>query len=123
MAVHSGTPLATVNGVGPWNDNGDEKLHFFLQYEASNGTYVWEEQDLGGYLRYQPRDGESVMLAYGHYTDEQYRQMEAQVPPPISRIAHMAHTTSASATSGATGSGTDLSTTSGTASNSTSAGP
>ena len=87
MQVRAGTPLSTTNPTGPWQVAGDARLRLFVQERNATGAWAWAEHDVVPYLGYQLRDGDAMVLAFGHYSDEAIRQMEDAIPPPVSRQA------------------------------------
>jgi len=113
VAVDPNTPLAKANPGGPWNDNGNHTLHFFLESKDGSGQWVWSEKNFRDYEHYQMHDGESIMLAFGHYSDAQIKDMQSQVPSPSSRVLTpvTSSTTSASSATTATNSTASSSTT------------
>ncbi len=78
------SPLAAANAayVGPYVNDGNQTLHFFLQTEQDSGQWEWSERNFGEYLHYQLKDGESMLLAFGHYSPEQIEAMKQVIPRP-----------------------------------------
>lgn len=72
---------AQVDQDGTWTASGNETLHVYIQDEDG----AWSESKYSSWKNKQLPDGYSILMAFGSYTDEQIEQMQASIPPPISR--------------------------------------
>lgn len=91
--------------AGDWSNHGNQTVRIFWQSQDASKQWVWGEVKPSSYLHTQPKDGESFLVTYGHYTDAQVQSMESQIVAPISRAAPPAPTATATlaATTNTTG--------------------
>lgn len=71
------------NSTGIWLGSADHPLRTWIQ--GANGT--WTERAAASILEYQLKDGESLLVSLGNYTDAQVAAMQASVPVPLGRPA------------------------------------
>jgi hypothetical protein len=72
---------AQVGQSGTWEAEGNQTLHLLVQDEKG----AWSTAKYSDWDGKQVPDGWSFLLAFGDYTDAQFDQMKASIPPPISR--------------------------------------
>lgn len=72
---------AQVGQDGTWKENETAKLRFWVQ--GNDGA--WDERSWGEVKGYQLKDGESILVAFGAFSDFQIQNMQKGIPPPVSR--------------------------------------
>lgn len=75
---------AQVHQDHDWTVNATNQLRYFTQ-TLQNGTWTWQEKTWDQVKSYQLPDGSSLLVAFGNYTPEQIKAMQAHVPAPLSR--------------------------------------
>jgi hypothetical protein len=80
---------AQVGQSGTWTAEGNETIHFFVQDEKG----VWSKSKYSSWDDKQIPDAWAILLAFGDYTDAQFDEMKATIPPPISRDPSVTETT------------------------------
>jgi len=110
------------NQSGTFTATGNQTLRWFVQSDDGNCDWAWHEWSWDKVKGHQMQDGESLVVALGHYSDAQVQQMEHQVPAPISRCKAPPPSTTHSSTSSSASSSTTMAATSeGTTSSTTTA--
>lgn len=75
---------AQMDQDGTWTASGNQTLHVYIQDDQ--GT--WSESSYSAWEDKQLPDGYAILMAFGDYSEEQIEQMQAGIPPPISRETH-----------------------------------
>jgi hypothetical protein len=76
---------AQVHQDGTYEANATSKLRWFVETKVA-GNWTWQERTWDQVKSYQLPDGSSLLVALGNYTDAQIKEMESNIPPPISRV-------------------------------------
>jgi hypothetical protein len=77
---------AQVHQDKTYEANATSPLRWFIESNAA-GNWTWSEKGFDQVKSYQLKDGESLLVTLGNYSQDQVRQMEAGIPAPISRTA------------------------------------
>lgn len=72
---------AQVDQDGTWTASGNQTVHLYIQDAQGD----WSKSSVSAWRGKQLPDASSFLLAFGDYTDAQVEQMQATIPPPISR--------------------------------------
>ncbi|HUR62620.1 MAG TPA: hypothetical protein VM286_09690 [Candidatus Thermoplasmatota archaeon] len=67
-----------------WTANGTAGLHYYLEAK-DGGNWTWSERSWDSLKGHQMQDGESLLVVFGNYPEATVRQLQAQVPDPMSR--------------------------------------